>query len=742
MTSSKSTDSPVSGMARRLLRVVVTSMLAVSFLLAAACATSTNEAVPAHKPPSGAAPSSAPKSPSSTPSPNTSGGGKHGELLVHGSGVFVHVQSRTGAHRIPAGGGFQLNFVNTDVKTVVTAVLTQGLGMPVVVDPGVSGTMNLQADQPLSASQVMASLELGLRSMGFVLIKVSGVFHVMPAKDAVRHVDGLKMAGNLHSGFGVYVVPLKFISARKMAEIIRPFAPDGGIVRIDSARNLLFLSGTDQEIRELRSVIRMFDVNWLAGMSFALYPAQYTSTTTLAHELRAVFGGSNSPIAGMIRFVPLKRINSLLVVTQQPKYLPLVDSWINRFDVGSMTPGRHLFVYDVQNGRASDLARSLEEIFSLPITSTGGSTESNTSGDPSAPGGFNTPDTSMSLGYSNSSQGFSTASPGSSSTTYGNGALGPFNRSNRGTPKGSSSIVTAGTGSSEGLKIVPDSDNNSLLIYAKTREFRMIKAALKRLDVLPLEVVINASIAEVTLNHGLQYGLNFSYNSSHGPITLSSTGSAAISRNFPGLSFLYTGGTNITAVLNALESITNVQVLSSPKLVVLNNHPAELEVGDEVPIVTQTSVSTVASNAPIVNSVQMLNTGVILQVVPRANESGQVILNISQEVSDVVPTTTSNIDSPTVEQRQISTTVAIHDGDTIVLGGLIQDSRSTTRSGIPYLRRLPVIGNLFGSTNNTDTRTELIVLLTPHVVHSAKQVDAVMSELREEFGELRNRIPN
>jgi general secretion pathway protein D len=132
---------------------------------------------------------------------------------------------------------------------------------------------------------------------------------------------------------------------------------------------------------------------------------------------------------------------------------------------------------------------------------------------------------------------------------------------------------------------------------------------------------------------------------------------------------------------------------------------------------------------------------VILQVAPRANESGQILLDLSQEVSDVVPTTTSTIDSPTVEQREISTTVAVHDGDTIVLGGLIQDSKSVTRSGIPYLRRLPVIGNLFGSTNNTDTRTELIVLLTPHVVRSPRQMNAVMEDLREQFGELRSLMP-
>jgi general secretion pathway protein D len=659
---------------------------------------------------------------------------------VLGSGVFVRAPHGTRTHTVAAGSGFQLNFVNTDIKTVVTAVLTQGLGLPVVVDPAVSGTMSLQADQPLSASQVMASLELALRSKGFVLVKVSGVFHVMPAKHAVRHIHSIKMSGKLHPGFGVYVVPLKFVSAQKMAALIRPFAPEGGIVRVDSARNLLLLSGTDQEIAALTGMIKMFDVDWLSGMSFALYPVRYTNTHTLAGELSKVFSGPDSPIEGMVRFVPLKSINSLLIVTPQPKYLSLVESWIKRFDVGSMTPGRRLYVYDVQNGRASDLARSLEEIFSLPLTYASRSHRSSSAQGPSGPTNFTESGYSMGLGSSSSVQGLTSMSPSPPPGTLGNASFGVLRREDRG--RSTSSIGSAGgAGSSGGLKIVPDSNNNSLLIYATATEFRMIRTALKRLDVLPLEVVIDASIVEVTLNDGLQYGLNFSYQSSHGPITFSNASSGAVAQQFPGLSFLYSGGTNITAVLNALESITNVRVLSSPKLVVLNNHEAELEVGDEVPIVTQSSVSTVAANAPIVNSVQMLNTGVILQVVPRANESGQVLLNISQEVSDVVPTTTSNIDSPTVEQRQISTTVAVHNGDTIVLGGLIQDSKSVTRSGLPYLRRLPVIGNLFGSTNKNDTRTELIVLLTPHVVRSAEHVDAVMDDLRAQFGALRSLMP-
>jgi general secretion pathway protein D len=191
--------------------------------------------------------------------------------------------------------------------------------------------------------------------------------------------------------------------------------------------------------------------------------------------------------------------------------------------------------------------------------------------------------------------------------------------------------------------------------------------------VLPIQVLIEASIAEVTLTDQLQYGLQWSDQTQHGPLVFSEASSGAISQQFPGLSFLYSGGVGIQAVLNSLQTLTDVRVISAPKLVVLNNHDADLEVGDQVPITVQSSVSTNDPSAPIVNSVQMQDTGVILHVTPRDNKSGQIILDVSQEVSNVVPTTTSTINSPTIQQRKISTTVAIHDGDTVALGGLISD---------------------------------------------------------------------
>jgi general secretion pathway protein D len=269
----------------------------------------------------------------------------------------------------------------------------------------------------------------------------------------------------------------------------------------------------------------------------------------------------------------------------------------------------------------------------------------------------------------------------------------------------------------------------------------VIEAALKRLDTRPIQVLIEASLAEVTLTDDMRYGLQWSYLGGDGPATLSESSSGSVSQAFPGFSYLFTGRSDIRAVLNAIESLTNVRVISNPKLLVLNNREAQLQIGDQVPITVQSAVGTVGENSPIVNSVQFRDTGVILRVTPRVNKSGMVILEVSQEVSDVVPTTTSGIDSPTIQQRKFNSTVAVKDGETIALGGLIRETKSRSGSGLPFLRRIPWLGELFGSTVRGSRRTELIVLMTPKVIQTEDDSAELLEKLRQDFRGLRRVLP-
>ena len=418
-----------------------------------------------------------------------------------------------------SGDGFQLSFVDVDVATVVAAILGDGLGVPFVVDPQVKGTVNLQASRPLAREELLPTLEAALRVQGAAIVVVNGVYNVVPVKDAARRITGISTQRG--SGFSIQIVSPRYVSASEIERLLQPFAPEGGILRVDESRNLLLLAGTGQEIATMIEVIKTFDVDWLAGMSFALFPLEYVDARTIATELEGVFGDSKGPLGGMIRFTPLGRLNSLMVVTPQPKYLADVESWIRRLDVGSATPGRRIYVYDVQNSKADDLAASLSKILNISYESSsndsGGSDSSSSSGTSS---GFGSDSSSSMIGGGNVTR---TASRSSN-----------FMSNNSGSGAGSS---TSGGGDSNSVRIVPSPENNALLINASPSEYSVIEAALKRLDIRPIQVLIEASLAEVTLTDDMRYGIQWSYLAGDGRLTLSEIvrrhDQFDVSRDFP-----------------------------------------------------------------------------------------------------------------------------------------------------------------------------------------------------------------
>ncbi len=654
-------------------------------------------------------------------------------VLFAGTGqLTANANAETAAPTAPPGteNGIQLAFADVDISQVVGSVVGEALGLNYAVDPSVKGTMSLRSSRPLSTEELLPALESALRIQDLALVKVKDTYHVVPLKDAPRRVTSINPPADRNQpGFAIEIVPLQFTSAIEMEKVLQPFAPPGGVMKADEARSLLILAGTSQELATMLDVVKTFDVDWLAGMSFGFFNLNYVDAKTVESELSAIFADPKSPLAGVVRLVPLARLNTMLVITSQPKYLQSVETWIKRLDIGGTSAGRRIYVYDVQNARAEDLARSLTHILSLPGAddSTSASRSYSTTSGASQFGAGGGSGLGLTAGSRAASQGFGSNSDPATSSGVG-GQLGTAAAA-----AGSNGYQNS-SGKSGDLRIVANNDSNSLMILASPAEFSVIEAALQRLDAPSRQVLIEASLAEVTLTDELRYGVQWSFNGKNGPVTLSDNGK--ISQSFPGLSFLFTGSTNISAVLNALEAVTKVRVISSPKLVTLNNHEAQLQVGDQVPVTTQSSVSTSTTDAPIVNSVAMRDTGVILQVTPRVNKNGLVQMDISQELSNSIPTTTSNIDSPTIQERKFSTTVVVKNGDTIALGGLITDSVTKSRSGVPYLSRIPLLGGLFRDTDDTKTRTELILLITPRVMRDDAEFQDVMDDLRNEFQSL------
>lgn len=653
--------------------------------------------------------------------------------ILRGTGSFV-AGTRAPVATPPvvtADDRISLNFVNADVAEVAKAVLGDFLKLNYLVDASVQGAVTLQTSQPLPRAAVLPAVEAAFRLSGLALILNDGTYRIVPLAEAAKQSGAARLAGRAaESGFGVEIVPLRFVGAAEMQHMLEPLAPSGAVLRADAARNLLVISGTAGERAALIDNIRLFDVDWMAGMSFALFPLHAADAKTVATELGTVIGTKDGPLAGIVRLTPIERMNAILAISPQPRYLETLQGWIDRLDKAQESSEQQLYVYYVQNGKAADLASVLETALGIqasPAAKAGGA------------GGAKDQGTLPALPEPVMSQ--LTASPAGKSGGPALDSLEP----------GAADTGSAKTAT--GMRITADQTTNALLVLATPHDYQLVENALRKLDIPPLQVMLEAAVAEVTLTDDLSFGMQYYFAHGKGHQFLLSNGSAStttgtgtgstgtgttssattLSPLVPGFNYIFSSGNDIQAMLSTLQGITKVTVLSAPELLVLNNQAATLEVGDQVPIATQSSVSTETTGAPQVNSIEYRDTGVILKVTPRVNQGGLVTLDVDQEVSDVGPTTSSGLDSPTIQQRKITSTIAIQDGETVALGGLISDSRTRGQSGIPYLQEIPYVGGLFGTTTDNKERTELLVLITPHVVQGVATLRAVTEELKRQM---------
>lgn len=637
--------------------------------------------------------------------------------VFQGTDNFVSARQASG--RSAAAGDISLDFADADIRDVVRSVLGDMLHVPYVIDPQVSGHVTLKTGAPIAKADVLPAFETALEIGGAAIVSNNGIYDVVPLTDAQKRAALLARGsrGN-EPGYGIEIVPLQYIAADEMQKVLGPLVPSGSIVSVDEGRNLLFLAGTEPDRASIRETIALFDVDYLRSMSFAIIQPAHIDAETLATELDKVFEGTGSPISGVVRLIPIARINSLLVVTSRAAYLREVSQWINRLDVPPVEPGRRLYYYRLQNAQAADIAQTLSQLF-------GGTAAvpNSAAARGAAPAAASTPSMSGNMGGGS----FPAATP----TVQASAPTAPQPQS------GAPAMGLAKASDENGPQIVTDVANNALIIRADQADYAAIERIIKAMDVAPEQVLIEATIAEVTLNDSLQYGVEWYFRNAAQNYTFSQTGT--VSASFPGFAYSYIVP-NVQVAISALDSVSHVSVLSSPKILTLDNKTASLEVGDQVPITSQTAVSVNDASAPLVSTVQMQNTGVILTVTPRIGKSGTVFLDVSQEVSDAIPTTTSSIDSPTIENRQMQATVAIHDGDTVALGGLIQQTVTKANGGIPFLKDIPYLGNLGKTIDNSTDRTELLVFLTPRVIHNPEEAQAMTDDLSRGLKDVKDAI--
>jgi general secretion pathway protein D len=654
------------------------------------------------------------------------------------------------------GGNISLNLPGVDIQAAAKAVLGDTLGLTYSVEPDLHTPVTVVTPHPIARAAVLPVFEQALATANLVLADRAGSYAILQAATARGEAQ---VVGPDDPGYGNETLPLKFVNAEEMRKLLDPLVP-GAVSVSDPARNLLVVSGNSTQRRALRELVAQFDVDWLRGMSFALFVPQRTDARLIAPELEKLLNGPGSNTAGLVRLITMERLNGILAITAQPQYLEDVRRFMEVLDREGEGAERRVFVYRVQNSKAADLAKVLNAAFgnaSSGVAQT--DTEATELNDHSAPGG-GAPGSGTGLGggsangfQANAGQGNAGvpvggvagrgAAGGGAAAFAGGAGGGQFITGNIGTPGGAG--TTDGGGGR--MTIIADEANNAIVVYATPRDYALIEDAMAKLDVPPLQVMIDAAITEVTLNHNLQYGVEWAFQAGRlgGALTSGATSTSTNAttgvttvtqpgpqQSFPGLSFLYQGN-NISATLNALRSVTDVTVLSAPKVIVLNNHTATIQVGDQVPVSTGSATSGLTSG--VTTTVEYRDTGIILKVTPRVNAGGLVLLDIAQEVSDVAGGASATTTSPTISQRKIATSVAVQDGETVALGGLIKNEVTKDRTTIPLFGSIPVLGHLFGDSTNGLMRTELLVLLTPRVVRTPVDARAVTAELKEKIHE-------
>ena len=648
--------------------------------------------------------------------------------IYEGTGEFINQEAaRVDPQPVVEDGEIVLNFEGESIQSVVHTILGEVLQETFVIGPGVSGEVTFSTSKPVTREQLMPILELLLRWNGATLVFTEGRYHVLPVSDAIKgHLFPEVGSAERARGYEVRAVPLKYIAATQMEKILQPYVRDGAIVQVDPFRSMIFLAGTPEELRNYLKTVEIFDVDWLSGMSVGIYPLRTVDVESIITELDSVFSaGGESPLAGMFRFVPLERLGSVMVITYQEDYLYKAEEWIKILDRGAAGSGKQLYVYRVKNLEAPILAGYLTQLF-------GGEAGQTTRNEPRG-----------------------TLAPGLEPARVG--SVNDFNQSRLGMEQQQNQAKGVQSGAlsigDSDIRITAVLETNSLLIQSSQAEYNAVLAAIERIDIEPLQVLIESQVLDVELNEELQFGVNWYLTNNPALIPegigdiseyvqTASFGSGG--EQSGGFNFLTTLATPLSdgmpfvqATIAALDQVTDVRSLAAPSLLVRNNATATITVGTQVPV--QSSQITAGLGQNVVSSAQYVSTGITLTVTPRINPGGLVYMDIQQDVSrpgarDPDISTSGN---PPINNKTVTSQVAVQSGQTVFLGGLISEQDSLGRSGVPFLSRVPLIGPLFGSRTKSAFRSETLVMITPTVVESAVDLRTISEQMEQEF----SRVP-
>ena len=597
---------------------------------------------------------------------------------------------------------------NADIHQIIR-IIGDALAINYVVDPTVQGTVNINTAGNLQRSDLLPILETILRINGATMVRTGNFYQIVPANEAANQAlpvqdDPQPLLPD--DQFVIQLVRMRFVAATEMSTLLRPFLSEGANIVVHETANILLLTERRRNLQKLLEIVDVFDSDVLEGERVRLLPIENSIAEDMAGDLDTIFAGyALAEGRSAVRFVPIERLNSVLVITPNAVVFDEVEKWLLRLDQPRQVSRIRNFIYRVKNAKASDIRNVLSQLYGTQV-------QLSSIYDP--------PD-------------------GVFSGTGVQPASSPFS----GTDPTAQEAVTA-TVPDGRIKIIADRANNPI-IQATAQEYAAIEETILELDILPRQVLIDAQIYEVILDDSISFGLSAllqNRGTLQNPQTTASFAGSPPSLNMQ--TFAFVGrARELVAFLHASENRSRVRTLSAPSVMVSDNMTAQFQVGAEIPVPTSSSVTPVQSDGTnlFAQTIQFRPTGVIMTVTPQINENGNVTLEIDQEVSQASPNTTSGVVAPVIGKSSVSSTVVVQDGQTIAIAGFIRESQDLLRSRVPLLGRIPVLGVLFGSSSRSTTRTELVILITPHVIRNFEESDLATDELTKKLTEIRKLLP-
>lgn len=653
-----------------------------------------------------------------------------------------------------AAAQYRLNFENADLRTVVQAILGETLHINYVMNADVTGQVTISSPRSMTAQELLFALDTVLQSNGFSMTKTGSTVRIGAATTGGGAVD---TAARTSPGYGLSVVPLRHVSAGVMSQLVSGFVVDADGLRVDPARNAMIVRGPGAQREQAVQAIMSFDADWMENQSVGIYEVKRAQPEAVVSELTRIFDTQEKGVgAGTVQFKAITRLHAVMVIAKSNDLMKRAETWVRRLDRDSAAGGDNVYVYKARYRDAKELARVMSTLFQAGgDAGRGGSGSSGSdqrnggqsggsfgTSDERASGGGFTP-ASATAPVSNATAAGGAGRTGAQSSPFNNELFGDGASNSAGAEGGDTIDLTRQGAGGDRPKILISADpaNNSVVTYADGYTYQKVLAALKQLDSAPLQVAINATIAEVQLTDRLKNGVEYFLKSNtvglgkdNGSVSLFGAAANVLSKSAPGFNVLLGGNSNPDVVISALDAVTNVEILSSPSLVVAENQPANFQVGDEVPIVTRQAQSVDTVNAPLVNQIEFRDTGVILNVTPRIGQNDAVTMQIEQVISAVVDG--QNTLTPTISKRRVSSNISVTSGQTVLLAGLISKRNDRSKSGIPILGDLKGIGDLFSVRGNSKDRTELVVFIRPVVIRNGEDAASVANDFRSRLSVL------